>query len=165
MIGKQLQRDDRGHRRKQPGCIRQPDDMLGNLGQALITIGCQGNHNPAPRLGLFHLTEHLFVPWIVRSNRNDRHMAIDEGDRSMFHLAGWVTFSVNVGYLLEFQSPFIGGGHIHPSSQVDTMAGIKQSLGDIFDLSLPPQALSNQIGDQAQVGNQFLPVRGFQRAP
>ena len=105
MICQNLQRDDGHHRAEHPGCLGYPQDMIGHLLHQFVPLGCDGDHDPAARLGLLDLAESSSRARDLGRKTQNRHLLVDQGDRAVLHLAGRVALGVDIGNFLELQAP------------------------------------------------------------
>ncbi len=154
MISQKLQGQDCQDGRQHPRRIRQPEDMVSHVPDELVSVGCDRNDHAAAGLGLLDLRDHLLVPGIPGDQANDRHAFVDERDGAVFHLAGGVTLGMDIRDLFKFEGALVRDRHVETASEVEAVADVLQDVGDLFDLRLALQSLADQVGYEAQVGNQ-----------
>ena len=71
----------------------------------------------------------------------------------MLHLGRRIAFSVNVGYLLEFQCPFEGYGIVDAAAEVDGIPFVDEELGNLLDLVVQLEGLLHLLGNQLQTAD------------
>ena len=64
------------------------------------------DHRAAARLHFLHVADHLLEHVIVRRDRDDRHLLVDQRDRPVLHLAGRIALGVDVRDLLQLERAF-----------------------------------------------------------
>ena len=70
---------------------------------ALVPLGREGDDRAAARLRFLDVADHLLEHVVVRRDRDDRHLLVDERDRAVLHLAGRIALGVDVRDLLQLQ--------------------------------------------------------------
>ena len=67
-----------------------------------VVIIDKSDHVSFPRLDLFDVGNDLVVIVVIRGDGKNRHILVDQGDRTVFHLCCRVTFRVDVRNLFQF---------------------------------------------------------------
>jgi uncharacterized protein (TIRG00374 family) len=104
LVGEDLQRHHRQDRREQLVRARDRQHVVGLAcaHHRIVGVG-HGQHQPAARLDLLHLADHLVVDAVARGDHHGRHRPVDQRDRAVLHLAGGVALGVDVADLLELE--------------------------------------------------------------
>src|SRR4030095_2626279 len=105
VVSKQLQWD-RHHDRRQLGSCpwHWYDDIGGGVKHGAhprVALARDGDDGPGAGLGFLHVSKHFLENGVVGGKRDDRHVFVDQGDRSVFHFSGRVALGMNVRDLLQ----------------------------------------------------------------
>src|SRR5439155_9704177 len=73
---------------------------------------------------------HLLVRGTSRSDGDDGHTRVDEGDGPVLHLARRVSFGVDVRDLLELEGALEGQGEVEPAPQIEEVVAVDEALRD-----------------------------------
>ena len=93
-----------------------------NALDAAVSLGRQRDDRPAAGLGLLDVADHLLEHVIVRRDRDDRHLLVDERDRPVLHLAGRIALGVDVRDLLQLQRAFERDRIVDAAAEVQEVA-------------------------------------------
>src|SRR3954468_6674928 len=146
--GEDLQRHDRQQRRQQRRRRGDPDDLVGEGDDVLVTL--LGDHERAGAAGadLLDVGHHLAVQAVLAAGRGDddedRLARLDQCDRPVLELAGGEPLGVDVGQLLELERTLHrhreadvaaeeqhrAGGGVPPRQRVD-IRGVVEHGGDV----------------------------------
>ena len=111
------------------------------LDLGVVVVG-QHDHDATACSHLIDVAEDLFEDVIARRQGDHWDVLVDEGDRSVLHLAGWVAFRVNVGDLLEFESSLERDRVIDAASEVQ-------------EIGLPVEALRHGLDQRFALEGSF----------
>ena len=104
----------------------------------------QRDDRAAAGLGLLHVADHLLEHVVVRRDRHDRHLLVDERDRAVLHLAGRVAFGVDVGDLLQLERALERDRVVDPAPEVEEVAALVEALGNLLGQRLALERLLEQ---------------------
>ena len=97
-----------------------------------LSLGRQRDDRPAARLRFLDVAHHLLEDVIVRRDRDDRHLLVDERDRAVLHLAGRIAFGVDVGDLLQLQRALERDRIVDAAAEIEEVAALIEALGDLL---------------------------------
>src|SRR3954447_23356372 len=128
VVREQLQRHDHQYRRQQRMRLGYGDqEVLRRIQQRadpVVAFRGDRDHRPAARLRLLDVADHLLEHVVVRGNRDDRHLLVDQRDRSVLHLARRVALGVDVRDLLQLQRSLEGDGIVDPPPEIQDVAAL-----------------------------------------
>ena len=119
---------------------------------ALVTFGRQRDDRAAARLRFLDVADHLLEHVVVRRDRDDRHLLVDEGDRPVLHLAGRIALGVDVRDLLQLQRALERDRVVDPAPEIQEVAPLVEPPGDLLGQRLALQRLLEQ---QRQLRQRF----------
>src|SRR5260370_18129230 len=100
--------------------------MVGSLASEMIVGRHNGDDDAIARLHFLDvrnallITGHgLGVGFVARRQNDDREVFVDQSIRTVLHLAGGGSFSINVGDFLELQSAFWGDWVVDAPAQIE----------------------------------------------
>src|SRR6516162_7524814 len=79
------------------------DHVVHQPRQVSVAGAGYGDDRAFAGMNLFDVGDYLLVGPVLRDDGHGWETGMDQGDRSMLHLPGGVSFSVNIGYFLELQ--------------------------------------------------------------
>ncbi len=97
-----------------------------------------------PGLHFLEVGLQLVEQLVVRGNRDDRHLGVDQRQRAVLQFAGRVGFGVDVGYFLQLQGTFEGNRIVPAAAQEQGVLFVGKALGPGFDFRLKLQHLVRQ---------------------
>ena len=101
---------------------------------------------------------------VVRRDRDDRHLLVDERDRPVLHLAGGIALGVDVGDFLQLERALERDRIVDAAAEIQEVAPLVEALRDLLGHRL---ALERLLDEQRQL-RQRIEVRpgrvGGQRA-
>ena len=74
-------------------------------------------------------------------NNNHRHVAVNQGNRTMFHLRCRITFSVDVTNLLQLQCTLQGYRILESATQIDEITSVRKGTAQVSYLIVELQHL------------------------
>ena len=77
--------------------------MVGKLLYLRVALGDKCRDASATRPHLLYVRDDFLVEAVASGNDEDGHLAVNKGDRTMFHFRSRVALSMNIGYLLQLQ--------------------------------------------------------------
>ena len=86
-----------------------------------------GDHRHNLAFAGFHFLDvahYLFVGTVLSSDKNHRHLLVNQGDWSVLHFCCWIPFCMDVGDLLQLQGSFQGHWEIVSSAQIQHVARV-----------------------------------------
>ena len=89
---------------------------------------------------------------IVRRNRDDWQLFVDERDRSVLHLAGGIALGMDVGDFLELERALERDRIVDAAPEVEEVAALVEAPGDVFGQRL---ALERLFEQQRQLRQRF----------
>ncbi|CAB5028408.1 unannotated protein [freshwater metagenome] len=111
-----------------------------------------GKHDqlPATRTHFLQVRLELFEQIVVRGNHDDRHIGIDQRERTVLELPGRIRFGVDVGNLLELERAFKRNRiHLATAEEKRVML-VGEPLGELLDPRLQMQCLFDERRDLDQ---------------
>ncbi len=81
---------------------------------------------------------------IVRRDRHDRHLLVDERDRTVLHLAGRVALGVDVGDLLQLERALERDRIVDPAAEIEEVAALIEAPRDLLGAGLALERLLEQ---------------------
>ena len=137
VIRQQLQRQYHRDRREHFGDARQGDDRvlcgIQHAFQRVVALGRDGDHRSASSLHFLNIAKHLLENVIIWCNAHDGHVAVDERDRPVLHLAGRVAFGVDVRNFLQLQRAFEGDRVVDAPAEEQKIAPVGKARRNLFD--------------------------------
>ena len=94
------------------------NDLVGDLGELFGRAIRDGDDHAVPCLDLLHVAADLVEHPAAGSDRHDRKIFVDQGDRTMLHFPSRVALGMAVGDLLQLQGSFERDRIVDASSQV-----------------------------------------------
>ena len=107
---------------------------------SVVSLGRQRDDRAAARLGFLDVADHLLEHVIVRRDRDDRHLLVDERDRAVLHLAGGIALGVDVRDLLQLQRAFERDRIVDAAPEVEKVAALIEALRDLLGQRLDTSA-------------------------
>src|SRR5262249_6119963 len=108
VVGEELQRHDGRNGLQEIEVRGRVDDVVGDLGNLLVTLGGNGDHLAPAALDLLHIGEHLIVRHVLRRQADGGEAFVNHGNEAVLHLASGAALGVDVGDLFELQGTFQG---------------------------------------------------------
>ena len=102
--------------------------------QLVRSLGRERNDRSAARLDFLHVAEHLLEHVVVRRQRDDRHLLVDERDRTVLHLAGGVALGVDVRDFFQLQRAFERDGVVNSPTEIQEVTACVEAARDLLDL-------------------------------
>ena len=132
VIREQLQRHHHQHRCDQRMRVWDRDqEVIGRIEQLLdpvLILAREDDHRSASRLRFLDIPDHLLEHVVVRRDRDDRHLLVDQRDRTVLHLAGRIAFGVDVGDLLQLQRAFERDRIVDAAAEEQEVAALVEPL-------------------------------------
>ena len=153
MVGEELERDDSQQRGETLFGLGHLDDIIGDLGDHLISFGDDGDDASFAGFDLLDIRHDLLVGAATWRHDDHRHLLGDEGDRSVLHLRRRVTLCVDIGYLLQFEGTLHRYGVVIAATEVDKVLGVRKGLGEVRDAFLLLEHAGDLIGDAAKLAH------------
>ena len=110
----------------------------------VVPFGREGDDRAAARLRFLDVADHLLEHVIVRRDRDDRHLLVDERDRPVLHLAGRVALGVDVGDLLQLERALERDRVVDPAAEEQEVAALVEPLRDLLGHGFALQRLLDQ---------------------
>ena len=93
----------------------------------------QGDNAPAARLDLFHIAERFLVHRVFGQQDDNRHLIVDQGNRSVLHLPGRIALGMNIRQFLELERALKRNRIVDAPPEIQEVAGMAVFLGDLFN--------------------------------
>ena len=128
------------------------DDVSFAADVVVIGVG-DGEDKAMPGFDLLDLADHLVIDAITRGDDDGGHPLIDQGDGTMFHLAGGVAFGVDVANLFELKRSFTGNGIVDAAAQVEEVVIFMELFGQLAIETALPRLFQQGTGQPGQGGD------------
>src|SRR5215212_9700858 len=86
----------------------------------------------AARFRLLDVPQHLLEDVIVRRDRDDRHLLVDERDRAVLHLPRGIPFRVDVRDLLQLQRSLESYWIVDAAPEIEKVAALVEPLCNLL---------------------------------
>ena len=101
---------------------------------------------------------------MVGGDENHRHILVNQGDGTVFHLGSRITFSMDVGNLLQLQSTFKGHRIILQTAKIQHVTYILVLLRDVLHMAAMVEGPLNLFGDAVEFLDELQTFLIFHRA-
>ena len=110
--------------------------MFGKTAYFLVSfIG--NRYNPAFTAAHFlNITENLGVCAVSSSNKNNRHILVNQGNRAVFHFGCRVTLCVDIRDLFELQCALKSNREVEAATKIKRVFRVFETIGYILDLTV-----------------------------
>ncbi len=164
VVGDELDGDDGEEGLDEVGGVGEGDHDVGEVLEAVVAVGADGDDAAAPGFDLLDVGEGLFVDGVLGAEDHHGELAVDEGDGAVLHLAGGVALGVDVADLFELEGPFGGDGELVAPAQVEEGGGLGVLAGDsLVDVDVLEEGL-HVGGDLAEGFDELLGAVRFEAA-
>ena len=127
---------DHQHGRQQRVRLRHFDQEIlrrvEQIADAPVPFGRQRDDRPAARLRLLDVADHLLEDVVVRRDRHDRHLLVDERNRPVLHLAGRIALGVDVRDLLQLERALERDRVVDPAPEIQEVTPLVEPLRDLL---------------------------------
>ena len=108
------------------------------ISQAISSISGDGgvgqdDDAAAARLDLFHIAERFLVHRVLWEEDDNRHLLVDQGNRTVLHLPGRIALGMNIGQFLELERALKRDGIVDAPPEIQEVAGMAIFPGDLFN--------------------------------
>src|SRR6202041_761066 len=119
------------YRRKALRDRRELQDVVGLAPQAALARGAQRDQPRSARPSFLDIRRYFFEHVRLRGDRDHRGLSVDQGQRSVLHLAGREALGMDVSDFLELQGAFQGGRVVDVPADVEESLGPEEYRGDL----------------------------------
>src|SRR6266481_2973183 len=166
VVREQLQRNRQQNRQETRVARRHLEDLPRDVLELRRRRVGDDEDAAAARLDFLHVREALLVDRVLRQQDDDGNLLVDERDRAVLHLAGGVTFGVDVRDLLQLERALERDREVDAAAEVEEVARVAVFLGDLLDRALALQALLDVRRQVDEILDQRVRVRlGENAAP
>ena len=109
------------------------EEVVGKLTDVGVALGDHGQNASVAALHFLHIGDNLVVELMVRSDKDNGHLLVNQGYRTVLHLCGRISFSMDVADFLQFQCPFKCHGVVVAATQIKEVLGIGELRGQVGD--------------------------------
>src|SRR5439155_11299662 len=162
VIRQELERNDRQHQCDRGWARRHGDLVIRQMGQIAVALARDRDNAAPPGFYFLHIRNHLRVNRILGRQADDRHVLVDQGDRSVLHLGRRVALSMDVGDLLELERALERDREIGAPAQIEGVAGVRIAFGEHPHLRLDRERALHQLREPDQLRDQPTPLLRLQ---
>ena len=138
--------------------------MLSEAREPVVALLDDRDDATVARPHFLDVGERLLVDGGAGRHDHDRHRVVDQGDRSVLHLACGVALGVDVADLFELERPLERDRELGAAAEVEERMGSRVFVGDrLVDVELVEDSLHRR-GHSAQLFDQSTSFVGIDRA-